>query len=235
MIIVITGANGFIGQHLVKKLSEKGHRLILWDKSLGKDIKDFKIESTTHFVIHLAALANVRESLKNPQDYWQTNVEYSKKIFDACKGIPMVYASSSCVHQWWRSPYGTTKRVMEEFAHEGHIGLRFTTVWGHGARDTMLMSRIQNKTLEYKTDHIRDFIHVSDIVSAIEIFVNQGTKYKRKTYEVGTGNGICVSDLVQHYKFDVPLRHGDATEAQSNVADISQMEKLGWMPTTPVM
>ena len=236
MIIIVTGAKGFIGRHLVSRLSEKGHRIIVWDRSVGKDIKDFQLESTPHFVVHLAALANVRESTENPQEYWEVNVEYSKRIFDACKGIPMVYASSSCVREWWRSPYGKTKKVMEEFAHEGHVGLRFTTVWGAGARETMLMSRIKNKTLKYKTNHIRDFIHVSDVVSAIEVFIEQGTEGKNKIYDVGSGTGCLVSDVANAYGFnDIPIKDGDDTEMNCNVADNTEMEKLGWLPMTPVM
>ena len=235
MIITVTGSKGFIGRHLVKRLSEKGHRIIAWDTSLNKNIKDFQLESTPHFVVHLAALANVRQSIENPQEYWKVNVEYSKRIFDACKGIPMVYASSSCVKEWWRSPYGTTKRAMEDHAHEGHVGLRFTTVWGHGARETMLMSRIKNGTLKYKTNHIRDFIHVSDVLSAIEIFIEQGTEGKNKVYDVGTGYGVCVADVVEAYSIDVPLKDGEDMEMESNVADTTEMEKLGWLSQTPVM
>ena len=70
------------------------------------------------------------ESIKIPEDYWRVNVEYSKKIFDICKNVPVIYASSSCAKEWWLSPYGTTKRVMEEVAHEGHVGLRFTNIYG---------------------------------------------------------------------------------------------------------
>ena len=40
------------------------------------------------------------------------------KILELCKDIPMLYASTSCVNEWWRSPYGTTKKVMEEVAYD---------------------------------------------------------------------------------------------------------------------
>ena len=168
MKIVITGSRGFIGTHLVKLLS--GHQIIEWDTNIGKDIKDFTLESDTDFVIHLAALTNVRESIQIPNEYWKQNVEYSKRIFDICKDVPMLYASTSCVNEWWRSPYGTTKKVMEEFAYDGHIGLRFTNVYGDGAPDFMLTSRLNNGNVEYKTNHIRDFIHVSDVVDVVKFF-----------------------------------------------------------------
>ena len=159
MKIIVTGSEGFIGQHLVKSLLESNHDVTCWDITLNKDIKDFHFtEHHPDFVVHLAALTNVRESVSQPDEYWKTNVEYSKIIFDACRHIPMVYASSSCASQWWKSPYGTTKKAMEELAYDGHIGLRFTVVWGPGSPPHMLMSRLADGKIKYKTNHIRDFL-----------------------------------------------------------------------------
>ena len=226
MNILITGARGFIGSHLVKSLPE--HNVVTWDK----DIKDFYLDDAINFVVHLAALANVRQSLENPEIYWTVNVEYSKRIFNACKNIPMIYASSSCAKEWWLSPYGTTKKTMEELAHDGHVGLRFTTVWGDGTRDNMLMGRIKNKTLKYKTNHIRDFIHVSDVVSAIKLFIDTGTEDKKNIYDVGSGKGIRIDEYVESLGIEVPLKEGSECESKSNVADITELKKLGWINET---
>ena len=154
MKIIVTGSTGFIGKHLVQRLLPR-HEVIEWDRAHGKDIKDFSpatVPADVDFVIHLAAIADVRRSLEEPELYWQTNVEYSKNLFNVChaNNIPVVYASSSCVHAWWKSPYGTSKKAMEAVAHPGQIGLRFTTVFGDGARDTMLMSRIRNGTVKFQ-------------------------------------------------------------------------------------
>ena len=247
MKIIVTGSEGFIGQHLVKSLLKSDHEVTCWDITLNKDIKDFhsmtKLWSSSEyypdFVIHLAALTNVRESVSQPDQYWTTNVEYSKIIFDACRHIPMVYASSSCASQWWKSPYGATKRAMEELAHDGHIGLRFTVVWGPGSPPHMLMSRLADGKIKYKTNHIRDFLHVFDAVKAIELIMNIGTKHglvnhmaiENKVYDVGTGKGVVVSELVERYGIDVPLKEGESCEMYNNVANITEIEKLGWKPT----
>ena len=226
MKIVITGSRGFIGTHVRNSLQE--HNIVEWDIKINKDIKNFNLDSDTNFVIHLSALTNVRESMKIPDEYWKQNVEHSKRIFDICKGVPMLYASTSCVNEWWRSPYGTTKKVMEELAHNGHVGLRFTNVYGDGAPDFMLTSRLNNGNVEYKTNHIRDFVHVDDVVDVIKFFLKRGTFKCDKVYEVGSGVGTKVSDLIEKHGYDVPFKESDKCEMMDNRIDISKLLSLGW-------
>ena len=102
--------------------------------------------------------------------------------------IPVVYAPVP-VYTHGGSPMEQVK-AMEAIAHPGQVGLRFTTVFGDGARDTMLMSRIANGTVKFATEHVRDLIYVEDVVSAIMIFIEQGTENRNATYEVGTGPRI---------------------------------------------
>ena len=90
MKIVITGSKGFIGTHVKKSLQD--HDIIEWASNLGKDIRNFTLDKNVDFIIHLAGLTDVRESIQIPDVYWEKNVEYSKKIFDICKNIPMLYA-----------------------------------------------------------------------------------------------------------------------------------------------
>ena len=95
----------------------------------------------------------------------------------------------------------------------------------------MLMSRIRNGTVKFATEHVRDLIYVEDVVSAIMIFVENGTKDKNATYEVGTGQGYKVSDIVKHAGYDVPIQEGQDAEADDNTADNKELKKLGWKTT----
>ena len=236
MNILVTGADGFIGSHLVRSLPE--HNVIKWKG----DIKKFVLDSSIDFVVHLAALTDLRQSILHPNLYWKTNVEYSKRIFDSCLrieiNVPVVYASSSCAKEWWRSPYGTTKKVMEELAHTNHVGLRFTTVWGSGSRNDMLISRILNGNLKYKTNHIRDFIHVSDLAD-MHAMVAENITLNGQTdiYNCGYGSGYSVGEVVremekitkQELKKEIgPRRKNDIPYS---VADNKKFkEKFNWSP-----
>lgn len=239
MKILVTGSHGFIGKHLVERLEGEGHTVNGYDTKVFKNAFLIPKHEFVNYdmVIHLAASANVRESLKNPNWYFYNNVQLTKTIQRNCEdaNVPLVYASSSCVHNWHLSPYGTSKMVNEQTAFKNQVGLRFTTVYGDGARDTMLFEKIKAKTLTYATSHIRDFIHIDDVVDAIMIFVNTGTEDKMPTYEVGTGRGIRVDELVNDYfKMNVPVVEGMECEAKDNTCLPDELKKLGWNPTTEI-
>ena len=237
MKVAITGSRGFIGGHLKTRLEKDGHEIAEWDlkQNPPKCIKDFEIDEID-YVVHLAAYADVRASLKDPQKYWDNNVVNTTKIQKICgyNNIPLLYASSSCIHNWWLSPYGISKKVNEETAQFGQVGLRFTTVYGRGARDSMLIGRLIDGNVKYLTTHIRDFIHVDDVVEAIVLIMSKDIRKLKPAYDIGTGVGNKVSDLGALANLDVPITDGDECEAKDNTADITDMKELGWKPTIKV-
>jgi len=238
MKVAITGSSGFIGGHLKTKLEADGHDVVEWDlrHEPSKDIEDFSPGDVTH-VVHLAAYADVRQSLKEPQKYWTNNVNNTTRIQKICgyNNIPLLYASSSCIHNWWLSPYGTSKKVNEETAMQNQVALRFTTVYGDGARESMLIGKLIDGSIGYLTRHVRDFVHVSDVVEAIVLLLSKDIRLLKPAYDIGTGVGNVVMDLGILAGWEgIEIRDGDPCEAQDNTADISEMRALGWEPKVEV-
>ena len=238
MKVAITGSRGFIGSHLKTRLEKEGHEIVEWDlkQNPPKCIKDFDIYEID-YVIHLAAYADVRRSLKEPQIYWENNVENTTRIQQIChyNNIPLLYASSSCIHNWWLSPYGTSKKVNEETAFHHQVGLRFTTVYGDGARESMLIGKLIDGSIGYLTRHVRDFIHVSDVVDAIVLLLNKDIRLLKRAYDIGTGVGNVVEELGKLAGWEgIEVTDGDPCEAQDNTADISALRELGWEPKVKV-
>jgi len=237
MRILVTGSSGFIGSHLVERLERNGNTVMQWDKKIGLNIKEILSLKNIDFVIHLAAIADVRRSIEFPDEYWENNVEYTKSLQDLCheENVPLIYASSSCATSWSKSPYGTSKKVNELTAHKGQVGLRFTTVYGARCRESMFISKLMRGELTYSTDHIRDFIHVNDVVRAITIIkeeMEKGTELD-PWYNVGTGKGNKVCDIAR-IKMNVKVKPGNDCEALDNTANIEPLSKLGWLPEIDV-
>jgi nucleoside-diphosphate-sugar epimerase len=252
MKIAITGSSGFIGGHLKEHLKKDGHEIIEWDRKNGRDINGFEFKTTSvhgfelegaEFVIHLAADADVRRSIEEPDAYWHNNVIPTTRIQRICHeaGVPLLYASSSCIHAWHQSPYGISKKVNEETAFPGQVGLRFTTVYGgDGAQRGMFMDKIKDGSLKYATKHIRDFIHIDDVIQAIDCIMLKITDPGlidaplRPAYDIGTGTGNVVHELARIRIPGIDIRLGDDCEAQDNTADITHIKELGFNPTIDV-
>ena len=233
MDILLTGCDGFIGKHLNTYLSTK-HKIIGLDVKSGNDLLVCDLNYSVDLVIHLAARSGIKDSLNNPTDYWKNNVIASKRLFDYFKNTKILYASSSTAYEPFRNPYAMSKYAMEQIAPNNSLGMRFTTAYGPGARESMLIPRILRNDLEYiNTNHSRDFIHVNDIVSAIDVLIDShiDTPYRYNgVIDVGTGITNTLTSIIDRFKLNVKRLEGDEHERLDNKADINILNDLGWKP-----
>ena len=233
MDILLTGCDGFIGKHLNTYLSTK-YKVIGLDAKSGNNLLVCDLNYNVDLVIHLAARSGIKDSLNNPTDYWKNNVIASKRLFDHFNNTKILYASSSTAHEPFRNPYALSKYAMEQIAPENSLGMRLTTAYGPGARKNMLIPKILRNDLEYiNTNHSRDFIHVNDIVSAIDVLIDShiNTPYRYNgVIDVGTGITNTLISIIDHFKLNVKRLEGDEHERLDNKADINILNDLGWKP-----
>jgi UDP-glucuronate 4-epimerase len=194
MSVLVTGAAGFIGSHVSHALLERGETVLgvdnlndYYDVTL-KEARLARLQARPGFsfvradiaeaeamqaavqgqgvdrIVHLAAQAGVRYSLKNPYAYVRANVMGHTVILELARHLPgfrhMVYASSSSVYGGNTklpfavedrvdqpiSLYAATKKADELISHSyAHLfrtpltGLRFFTVYGPWGRPDMAM------------------------------------------------------------------------------------------------
>ena len=194
MKVLVTGHKGFIGKQVFDFLND-----IFDVDGLDRpdDIGDFADVGCADYdlIIHLAAYAALRDSVDNPDKFWENNVEKSKPIFDYCRkyNTRLLYASSAGAYSWWQNPYAITKKVNEIQAPPNSVGMRFFNVWAEeGSRDDMLYEMLKQGTAKYITRHKRDWVHVLDVVRAIATLIPSSYT---GTIDVGTGFQTSVLDL----------------------------------------
>ena len=229
MKILLTGSEGFIGQHLQSFLKDR-HQLICLDKLTGNDLVTCNLDYDVDLVIHLAGLSGVRDSLDNPVDYWTNNVVATYRIFKQFdKGPKILYASSSTAKEPWRNPYAMSKKSLESIAPKNSVGMRFTTVYGPGAREHMLIPRILRDDVPFiHTNHTRDFIHINDLMIAIDTLMK--TDFKG-ICDVGRGESYNLIELLTYFGIDAEKRIGNEFEREDNKADNKVLNKLNWSTT----
>ena len=241
MRILVTGDEGFIGKHVFNDLRhEQGYGYLVEGLDRPDDIGDWVGPSgmfAKHYdcIIHLAAYAALRDSVDNPQKFWDNNVEKSKPIFDYCRenNVRLLYASSAGAHEWWRNPYAITKKVNEVQAPPNSVGMRFFNVWAEeNSRPDMLYRMLQENTAKYITRHKRDYVHVHDICTAIFTLI---PSHFKGHLDIGFGEAIPVMDIAKAMGRDLPIKEDTPGEPDSLCADISQLTELGWYPTINIV
>ena len=226
MKVLVTGHKGFIGKRVYNHLKyECNYGELVEGLDSPDDIGDWGGPSgmfARHYdvIIHLAAFAALRDSIENPNKFWENNVR-------------LLYASSAGFHGWWMNPYAITKKANELMAPPNSVGMRFFNVWAEeNSRPDMLYRMLQENTAKYITRHQRDYIHVKDVARAI-CYLIPSTFIG--ALDIGTGESIPVMDIAKAKGRDLPVKEDTPGEPDSLCADTTALTSLGWFPTINIM
>lgn len=263
MKVLVTGGAGFIGSNLTKKLIDRGNQVVIIDnfndyydpkvkedrikiflkgykfKLYRGDIRDVKLldkifkKEKIDKVMHLAAMAGVRNSLKDPLLYVDVNVCGTTNLLNMAvkyKVKNFVYASSSSVYgknkklpfsetdsvDMPMAPYPASKKSCELMAHAfSHIynlpttGLRFFTVYGPWGRPDMALFTFTRNILAGK---------------AIEVY-NYGKMSRNFTYVDDIVSGI-IKVLDANLSYGIINIGGDKAEKLTRYIEVIE-ENLG--------
>jgi len=198
--VLLTGGAGFIGSHFAGTLLEAGCEVVVlddfndfYDPAIKEanmsglegdlavhcgDIRDMdlvnRLFANEKFdaVVHLAARAGVRPSIRDPRLYVSTNVDGTLNLLEACRMHKVgrfIFASSSSVYGVNRkvpfsesdriertiSPYAATKLMGEQLcSNYSHLHgircmcLRFFTVYGPRQRPDLAIAKFTRRIMD---------------------------------------------------------------------------------------
>ena len=134
---------------------------------------------------------------------------------------------------YWENPYAMSKWINEQMAPPNSVGMRFTTVYGPDVRANMMYGLLRDKKATYVTNHRRDWIHVHDVCKAIRFLAPSSIT---GPVPIGYGESVPVRKLAEKFgQGHLPVKEYTPGEAEDNVADISIMASIGWMPSISVL
>ena len=238
MRVLMTGGAGYVGSACLRFLLDRGHDAVAYDdlsegnraavpgdRLIEGDIRDVDRlagairEHGAEVVMHFAALAIVPESIREPDRYWDVNVNGTRSILKAMLATDarrLVFSSTAATYAFTdeqpitertpqepRTPYGSTKLACERMIRDHAEGL------GIGAA---ILRYFNAAGADADAPHGECRRHETHLIPLI-LSVAAGTREKVLIYgdDWPTRDGTCVRDYV--HVADLAQAHLLAAEA----------------------
>lgn len=220
--VLVTGAGGFIGRHLVRRLMADRSEVHATNSSHG----DISLEATwaclpkAQVLIHLAAKSSVPASWDDPLNFISANCVGVAHALQYCRrnGSKLIFLSSYMYGDAGseaiaetaaistRNPYALTKQFSEQLCniYSESLGvetriLRPFNVYGPQQSEAFLIPKIVRQAKVGKV-HVndlvprRDFVYIDDLVEAIvSLMAYAGT---HRVFNIGSGRSYSVGDVI---------------------------------------
>ena len=273
MRALVTGGAGFVGTNLVNRLVDDGHEVIVFDnlstgmaENINKKSKFFMVDISKSevfetdtmnnvvngidVIFHLAALARIQPSIKEPLPSIQTNFNGTLNILECARKhkIPVIYAGSSSYHHGlYGSPYAWSKyggeelcKLYSEVYDLNTTICRFYNVYGKyhirtGTYATVLgifeQQYLDNNPLTITGDgeQRRDFTHINDIVNGLIKCI--GKEHKAEIFELGSGTNYSINQVAKMFGCKTKYIPARAGEYDRTLCDYSKArEQIDYNP-----
>ncbi len=261
---LVTGGTGFIGSYLVDALLSSDENVTVLTRSPNYEKQGVKVITydltkklpplNFDVVFHLAGAFS--------EDIYTTNINGTENLLNAIafSASKFIFLSSAAVYGNVDSiptleshipqpldDYGKSKLMAEEFIRNfcalctiNPIIVRLFNCYGEGQEDKSFIPAIVSKILSNKRAFrdilpiTRDFIHVSDVVTAL-ILLAQGNN--KGTFNLGTGVETSRNEVISNIVNLSGLHNVKVLDFNDpneliirSCANISKIKNIGWTP-----
>jgi nucleoside-diphosphate-sugar epimerase len=223
--VAISGCDGFVGKHLLDFLKNKNFNIFPLTKQKGYDlnneINNYHLPKLD-VILHLAAKSFVPDSFNKPYTFYQNNFISTLNILELAKknntriiffstyiyGNPKYLPIDELHSLNPTNPYAQSKLICEElckgYSRDFNIPIiivRPFNIYGVGQKTPFLIPEIihqakNGKIILSDSRPKRDFIHVNDIIEAINILINIEIKENEyQIFNLGSGKSYSVDEI----------------------------------------
>jgi len=215
--IVVTGAGGFIGWHVVTRLRSEGHEVAAYTHETADICKPFEFPEGYDVVIHCAGNARMFWSVGHLIEDFTVNALGTLHALNAtlkAKIKKFIFLSTSAIDE----PVPYTPYVLSKLAAESYVKyyrdtykldtliIRPTKVFGPGMKKNVIYDLIEAHIarkplkLEYKPSSVFDFLYIDDLVEGLCWFATHTVEQCYSTwplvYSSFRGSVEAINDLI---------------------------------------
>ena len=221
--VLVTGADGFLGHHILRNLTGHGFDVLPKRRSDGDITRSTTWDKfpASDFLVHLAGLTFVPASWENPTEFVQSNSVSTSHALDFCRKnkTKMIFLSTYLYSSKLSTPIKETDEIdpANPYALSKFLGeqlcsfyakqfgveviiLRPFNVFGSGQNSRFLIPSIISQAT--KSDEIsvldirpaRDYVFIEDLVDAVHKSITSDLRFG--IINVGTGVASTVEQLI---------------------------------------
>ena len=221
--VLVTGADGFLGRHIIRDLTGHGFNVLPKRRTDGDVTKSATWDKfpASDFLVHLAGLTFVPASWENPTEFVQSNSISTSHALDFCRKnkTKMIFLSTYLYSSKLGTPIKETDEIdpSNPYALSKFLGeqlcsfyakqfgveviiLRPFNVFGFGQNMRFLIPSIISQAT--KSDEIsvldirpaRDYVFIEDLLDAVHKSITSDLRFG--IIDVGTGVASTVEQLI---------------------------------------
>jgi nucleoside-diphosphate-sugar epimerase len=259
--IGITGSTGVLGSYIKKNLKSTKFDCFNGDITNKKDIQKWLKGKKFDALFHFAAVVPTKKVLKNYNHAKKVNYFGTKLLIDEVKKNQttkwFLFSSTSHVYKFTKkkitenstlkpiSKYGFTKLMAEKYLlkKNGEVNICIIRIFSYTSFNqnvSFFIPSIYKKFLISNSinlsniNHVRDFINITDIYSAIKLLY---LKKQKGIYNLGSGKPTLLIQIIKYLSdfFNKKYTINKSNIKTIHVADVKKITKLGWKPKSNII